>query len=613
MGHHSVLGTVGRSGGHRERGQALVMVTLALIAMCGLIGLAVDFGWAYFVKRAAQGAADSAAIAAAEEMRRMVGMSGPYPCLGGGGVCRDDANPYVCLGSVTSDGSDNLDNACLYARQNGFQDGGRQRVVISEGSASEPPTVPGVPLQYWATVRVTESVPQLFAAITGNPIAVVSARATAGVYMGRARGSIILLNRQNDTASWGAGNPTGTNLDVGGGSTVTAGGGILLASGCRGNNCSSNYAGEVSGSSSVTAPYTRIRDTGTHDLSGSATWTQTPTNGHREGSEFQDPTRRKPQVPVVAGSEEICEVPGGVIAANTGETVNLGPGKYYATACCRNGQTYATGLPIQFSGNIKFNAGGSCFGGSASPTSFSRYVFYGGVAKQNGAATAWTFDPGQIIFAGAAQPNNNTAGRVLDMDVGGGDFSITGPGPTSAGNVFLFTDPNYPGLTATPPKISSIIGTLKQGAVDFKAGGSGRASYELDGLNAEGAGFPAELKPYENVVMWQDRRNSVSRYLADGTYDCAAPYTNCGKSNAQLTADGVVEDSPQLTLAAGAQTVIRGIIYQPRGSWAVLQASPGMSAPLQMISGALKVQGNGTINMTPVTEGLPISIVSLVE
>jgi hypothetical protein len=590
------------------------MVTLALVAMCGLIGLAVDFGWAYFVKRAAQGAADAAAIAAAEEMRRMTGVSGPYPCLGGGGVCRDDSNPYVCAGSVTLDGADNLDNACLYARQNGFQDGGRQRVFISEGTASAPPTVTGVPLQYWATVRVTESVPQLFAAITGNPIAVVSARATAGLYQGRVRGSIILLNRNTDTASWGAGNPTGANLDVGGTSQVRAGGGILMASGCNGANCGGTYAGAVSGnSSSVTAPYTHIRDTGNYTTSGGATWTATPQNGYREGSEFQDPTRRKNQVPVVAGSEEICEVPGGVIAANPGETVNLGPGKYYAIAYDRQGNPYATGQPIQFSGNVKFNSSGQCFGGVAGPSNFSRYVFYGGIMKQNGQDTAWTFDPGEIIFAGATPPNQNSAGRVVDMDVGGGDFSITGPGPTSAGNVFVFTDPNYPGLGTPPARVAPILGNLKQGAVDFKSGGSGRASFTLDGLNAEGAGFPAELKPWENVVMWQDRRNSVTRYLPDGSYDCVAPYTDCGKSGGQQATDGVIADSPQLSIAAGAQTVIRGIIYQPRGSWAVLQAAPGMSAPLQLISGALKVQGNGTINMTPVTEGLPVSIVSLVE
>ncbi len=48
-------------------GQALVMVTLALMAMAGLMGLAVDLGWSYFVQKEAQAAADGAALAAVQE------------------------------------------------------------------------------------------------------------------------------------------------------------------------------------------------------------------------------------------------------------------------------------------------------------------------------------------------------------------------------------------------------------------------------------------------------------------------------------------------------------------------------------------------------------------
>jgi Flp pilus assembly protein TadG len=48
-----------------ERGQALLLVTLSLFAMCGLLGLAVDLGWSYFIQKSAQNAADSAALSAA--------------------------------------------------------------------------------------------------------------------------------------------------------------------------------------------------------------------------------------------------------------------------------------------------------------------------------------------------------------------------------------------------------------------------------------------------------------------------------------------------------------------------------------------------------------------
>ena len=31
-----------------QSGQAIVMVTLSLFAMCGMMGLAVDLGWSFF-------------------------------------------------------------------------------------------------------------------------------------------------------------------------------------------------------------------------------------------------------------------------------------------------------------------------------------------------------------------------------------------------------------------------------------------------------------------------------------------------------------------------------------------------------------------------------------
>ena len=35
------------------RGQALLMVTIALIAMCGILGLAIDLGWEFYVHKTA--------------------------------------------------------------------------------------------------------------------------------------------------------------------------------------------------------------------------------------------------------------------------------------------------------------------------------------------------------------------------------------------------------------------------------------------------------------------------------------------------------------------------------------------------------------------------------
>src|SRR5512135_615887 len=49
----------------RQRGQALILIVLAIVGMVGLTGLAIDGGNAYSDRRHAQNAADTSALAAA--------------------------------------------------------------------------------------------------------------------------------------------------------------------------------------------------------------------------------------------------------------------------------------------------------------------------------------------------------------------------------------------------------------------------------------------------------------------------------------------------------------------------------------------------------------------
>ena len=100
-------------------GQALVMVTLALFAMSGLVGFVVDFGWSYFMRRAAQSAADAAAMAAANSLLDAVDAGKTfYP--GSTTV----VGPTVCTGI-----SDYRKSACQFAQQNGFASAqGRGRI-----------------------------------------------------------------------------------------------------------------------------------------------------------------------------------------------------------------------------------------------------------------------------------------------------------------------------------------------------------------------------------------------------------------------------------------------------------------------------------------------------
>src|SRR5512147_783596 len=97
---------------HAARGgQVIIMVTLALLVLCGMLGLVVDLGWSYFVEKSAQTAADAAAIAAVQAAYASASSLASYNC-GGGVEC--SADPIPCNPSLPG----NLSNACLYARLN---------------------------------------------------------------------------------------------------------------------------------------------------------------------------------------------------------------------------------------------------------------------------------------------------------------------------------------------------------------------------------------------------------------------------------------------------------------------------------------------------------------
>jgi hypothetical protein len=79
-----------------------------------------------------------------------------------------------------------VEAACLYAKQNGFSTRNpRQNVTIQSKTTPSVPTAPGVAgVSWWITVRVTQTVPQLFSAIMGNKTGIIAARASAAVQPG---------------------------------------------------------------------------------------------------------------------------------------------------------------------------------------------------------------------------------------------------------------------------------------------------------------------------------------------------------------------------------------------------------------------------------------------
>jgi len=133
------------------------MMTLSIAVIFGMLGLAVDLGWAYYRQQTAQSAADAAALAAARAALNAA-PSGPV-CSQSGVWCGAVSN---CPSTAPGSPSSTFDNACMLAAANGFTTSGIDTVSVQANTTNPIPTVSGPTVGYWATARVSESLPALF-------------------------------------------------------------------------------------------------------------------------------------------------------------------------------------------------------------------------------------------------------------------------------------------------------------------------------------------------------------------------------------------------------------------------------------------------------------------
>src|SRR5574340_539822 len=349
-----------------QRGQVLMMVTVSLFAMIGLMSLAVDLGWAHFVKRSAQKAADAAAMAGVYRVFRDSGEEFEVKCTATA-ICQATAPCATTLPSVPTT---NIEAACLYAKTNGFQtsgDNGRQNVRVA-GGTGVPPTAPGIQALYWNTVTVQQEVPQFWSAVMGQGAMHVTARSTAAIVDADMTASVVLLNRESDCIPMeSSANPTcGVDLlvsanDSAGAEALRADGGIYMASNKDGTGADGRFAGENSGGGTIRAPFTRIRGKGWYSISNNAQWIETPVNRDSRGA--LDPMRGKGQPPPPTGLSD-HQIFGGAIAGSNdpNNPLILTPGNYYATGKDNSGNPFATGEPLKISGYVRFSDNGTGFG-----------------------------------------------------------------------------------------------------------------------------------------------------------------------------------------------------------------------------------------------------------
>jgi hypothetical protein len=617
---------------HGESGQAVVMVTLALIAMCGMMGLAVDVGWSYFIRKAEHGAADAAALAA---VRQAVSNG-----------CRPPANISAC----PSGGLPAI--ATHYLNENGFTAG--SHVTISGTSGSGRPswlssslnscssTVTAPCVWYYVNVYVSDSVPQLFSAVLGHPLANVAVSSTAVIAQELVNGSLVLTNRSLDTVP-SALSPAlvrGTDLSIGScsgaffgfcftwGFGVQANMGVVLSSICGGSNCSGAYAGNLTtgffgiGAGSLAAPFTQILGTNQQGwVNNTGAWQATPINV-AAGNQFGDPFSGAGQPPVPASAISTCPatvctngglaLPTTAIAGGTSSSPKvLPPGGYWvANSGCTGSKCTATGAPMTLgSGYFEFVD-------SSSVNTFSTYIFYGGLSI--GASTHVTFGPGMYILAGSNQSCSGGApcpeisitpgAQICDGPLNNPFCGQTWQIPASnAGEIFIFTGANsnggaltYPGLPTIPARVSTCA-CLTYGQAGFAFTGNGSTAIDLHGLNASNSNLPAtgssSLQPFAPVFMWQDQANSYIKYNANGSIN-----VSCGSLNSPCTNTPLNALAPQMNLTMGFQNPFfsaasgnfSGAIYQPRGAWINLALDGSIAEPdpvaMQVITGAAIVQ-----------------------
>jgi len=579
-----------------RRGQALLLVTLSLFTMCGLLGLAVDLGWSYFVKKSAQNAADSAALAEA------------YQALANGGETATSfsGDPTVAVG---------------YASQNLFTQGGnsgRQNVTVTpitgtvtrlDGTTVQSCANPGMVgcVDYAVTVRTAETIPQLFSAVLGNTTALSSARATAAIVRARVNGSVITLDRTADAGP----SPAGM--------TITAPSGLVVAS-------------SPVGVSQVNGPIIGLYPMANPGVGGSNTF-----QAMVDGPQFLDPLRGYGQPLLTTSALNVYAVMSGTLSGaiyqvqgdNVVGTLTMGggttilPSGIYFPAVCFS---QCSSSPI---GTVRPLAGGLSIGPGATVTftngTFGDFYFFGGLSvsgqMQMGPGEYVVVGGGSLQVIGTNAGITNTgsagAGEVIILTGSSSAFTFNSDGSAITGNA---NGDLYPGLinvingsnnaNLALVQLAGLNGALAFGAANIQvslgnvplANPSGLDPSVLSTLSSP---YPANLQYFAGIALWQDQANSSVQYNAQGNVACAGSANNpCPRTLAN-------PNSPQLTLP-GAPLGLSGTIYQPRGAWINISSGAPLSGALQIITGA--ISGGGTINiLSPPTIPLRRRIVALIE
>jgi Putative Flp pilus-assembly TadE/G-like len=601
-----------------RRGQALLLVTFALFAMCGLLGLAVDLGWGYFVKKSAQAAADAGALGAANAALTLVQQNGTLlPKWGSPGVLCPTGSP-----------PDPVAAGCVYAQQPGFAGSTTRITIAAEGPTSGvpspacatspapvPPTVPGVTTAcYWVTTRATQVIPQLFSAVLGNPTGISSARATAAVIDVIVNGSLITLGRSGD--------PAPMNTDV----SLTGSGGLTLADGLwAAANSNSSPQGIQATGGQINGPILEISPATNPNAGGTNVFAALP-----DGSQFGDPTAFKGviQPPLPTSALNTYAVLNGnlngaiyqvsannlIVSAVPLSTGTLPPGNYFPGSDATNNPPLV-GDPVTINPSVALTTAGTVtFSNSGN---FGAYFFYGGLTVTG----TMNMGPGEYVVVGRGPNGALTVNGVLqdpNSAFDGGQLIIV-TGTTSQLSGTNNQNSNlYPGLMT---QLNSNIGLTQMlnstsgafGQTTFNTPGGG--TNDATGINTANiiGSISSYLSAFNGVVFWQDQANSMILYNPTPVSNPIQTSASCGGGNTiniPCPTPSSYTISPNINLNTNGDLGLKGVFYQPRG--ASLTANGNVTGNLQVITGSF-ISSGGSLNLQDPPIRLKRRTVALIE
>ncbi len=440
----------------RERGQVLPLATLLIILLLSMVGFSMETGLAYYMRQSAHAAAESAAMATV--LAAMSSVSGSsVTCSSGATGTQCSSTATSCPSSPATPPTNNIGNGCLYAKQNGFTEGGSTTIKITANNTSPPPNNPNVTVLYWAQATVATRQPQLFSALFSNSGLFTGALATAAIVSnGTPSGCIYVLNATAQRA-----------FDVEGSEVQTTCGIYVNSSNSVALYIGGNPPGGA-GTPAISASSVSI--VGNYQNGGQGTIVPSPLTGQTAAS---DPLASLPE-----------PSPGSCTATNynwSQGTTTLSPG------------TYCGGIHIS-GGNVTFSAGEYIMlGGGLTIDSASTTVTGSGVSFYNTSNSSYSY--GTLTISG--QPNVTFSAPTSGTYEG--IFFFTDRAQTSTsqnqingattatiqGTIYMPTVPLlYTGESSTGTYTGLVVNTLEiNGSTNFKQDPTG----QYTGLSGGGA------------------------------------------------------------------------------------------------------------------------------